>query len=87
MKTSLKTRLLTYLQRHEGWFAGGELEKIAIAKGFTGSNATRQLRKLVEEGELDVEYRGKRHHAHFKAKDYKQVQRGYLDERGIYVIG
>lgn len=87
MKTSLKTRLQTYLQRHGGWFASGDLEQLAIRHGYTGSTATRSLRKLVEEEVLDVEYRGKTRHAFYKAKDYKPVQRGYLDEkRGIYVV-
>jgi len=87
MKHSLKARLLTYLERNGGWFASGELEKLAIKHGYTGSTATRNLRKLAEEEKIEVEHRGKSRHAFYKAKTYKPVQRGYLDEkRGVYVV-
>jgi hypothetical protein len=86
MKT-LKSRLLTYLERNGGWIAGAELEKKMIENGSTGSTCTRYLREFVTEGKAEVDHRGRTGHSFYRAKNYKPVQTGYLDEeKGVYVM-
>jgi len=48
-KISLRTRILEYLRKQEGFCNGGELEKLAFENGFKGSNASRRLRELHED--------------------------------------
>ena len=86
-KITLKGRIKRYLERNNSWHASGDIEQLAVRNGYTGSTATRMLRLLVEEEVLEVDYRGKRGHSHYRAVNNKPVVIGYLDEeRDVYVI-
>lgn len=66
---SAQDNLLDILKRENVWIASGELERMEVKNAdgtrATGSSITRALRKLREEGKLEVDYRGKRH-AHYR---------------------
>lgn len=55
----LKKRLLAYFQKHpHTYVASGDIQRMVTEKTtYTAANATRRLRELAEEGELQVEYR------------------------------
>ncbi len=70
MELSLEQRIINYLQaireKYPDMFVnGGEIERLALAKGYKASNASRRLRELTNEGVLErqedekghVEYR------------------------------
>lgn len=54
---SLKERILDYLSNTSDFVNGGEIERLAMEKGFKASNASRRLRELAEEGVLEREER------------------------------
>lgn len=56
-RNSLCDRILSYLERHPEWHNGGEIEELAMRVGYKASNASRRLRELYEEGQLDREER------------------------------
>lgn len=55
----LKKRLLAYLQKHpHTWTASGDMQRMVTEKtNYTAANATRRLRELHEEGEIERELR------------------------------
>ena len=71
-KLTLKTRLLTYLRRHEGFVAGGKLEELARGAGYTGSTSSRLCRRMTEEGLLEVKH-GKKRHSWYRATAPKKT--------------
>lgn len=68
MKLSLSERLAKYIRNQDGFVASGELQRLAMNAGYTPQNAGRRLRELVEDGELEVEYRKPHHHAYYRTK-------------------
>jgi len=74
MKNSLKSRLLTFLQRQGGEVSSGYLQKRADEFGYTGSYASRQLRLLAEEGKIQVMYKGRTKHAYYSAGKPKKTE-------------
>lgn len=73
MKQSLKDRLLAYLRRiSPGWTASGDLQRlVATETTYSPQNTGRRLRELVNEGEIEVEYR--KGHAHYRARQKDPV--------------
>ena len=77
---SLKERLLRYMQnRHAEWIAKGDLERLVLEHTkHTSEYCNRELRKLAEAGDLEVSYRGSKHHAFYRAKpkvDWREQQK------------
>lgn len=62
----LKKRLLAYFQKHpHTWIASGDIQRLVTEKtDYTAANATRRLRELENEGELEVDYR--KNHAYYR---------------------
>lgn len=79
MKTqSLKNRILSYLEKHGGWVASGEIQRRALDVGYSSpQNAGRRCRELVEDEKLEVEYR--HGHAWYRAKTPKQRSVYYVN--------
>lgn len=48
--------------------ASGEIQRVAMTKGYTPQSAGRICRILETEGLLSVSYRGNHHHAFYTAK-------------------
>jgi len=48
-KTSLKSRILNYINSRDYWINGKTIEELAMNAGYKGSNASRRCRKLAEE--------------------------------------
>lgn len=83
----LKQRLLRYLQKRQGvWIASGDLQRLVTENtSYTAANATRRLRELVEEGELEVEYR--KNHAFYRSGKPQTVRRVEIrDGRAVEII-
>ena len=58
MKTlGLSDRILRYLTAHPVYWNGGDIEKLAMRAGYKGSTASRELRRLHEEGLIEREER------------------------------
>lgn len=51
-KESLRDRIIRYFRNHPEMVNGGEIERLAMEKGYKASNASRRLRELQEEGIL-----------------------------------
>lgn len=68
MKTSLKERLLAYFKKQPtAWVASGTIQRIVAENtSYSPSNASRRLRELCEEGELEVKY--EKGHAHYRIR-------------------
>jgi len=56
-KISLHDIILAYLIDSNGWVNGGEIERLAMDKGYKASNASRRLREMQNDGLLDREER------------------------------
>ena len=60
-KKSLKTRILNYIRKQEGWVNGGTIEELAMKASYKASNASRRCRELENGGLIQREKRkGKR---------------------------
>lgn len=84
MKTAAEN-LLDAIKSHGGWVASGDMQRWEI-RNRDGTFATprtlvRRAEELVQDGKLDVEYRGK-NHAHYRVtqKAYKTIKRVIFDE-------
>ena len=76
MKQSLRERIKAYHQKNPGvWIPQGEIERLVAQKTtYTASNASRRLRELVEDGELEVKYvKGHAYHTYTPKEVTKQV--------------
>lgn len=71
-KQTLEERLLAYLDKRREFIASGELQRLADKAGYTGQTAGRILRRLAEDGVIDVEYRNPHNHAWYAAKESKK---------------
>lgn len=57
----LRKRILNYLDKQPYWVEKGRLERLADSAGYLASTASRILRALAEEEEIQVSYyKGKR---------------------------
>lgn len=62
---SIKNRIKSYLQEHEGWVHGGEIEGLKDELNAKAGTINRRARELAESGKIDrktndngeVEYR------------------------------
>ena len=85
MKQSLKNRILNYIRRNfPAKIASGEIEKLAQGIGRTGSNATRRLRELQNDGLIEVSY-GNKNHAFYQAIPPKERIK-YISDEGKEII-
>lgn len=75
-KLSLSERLLRYLKNNHGqWFASGALQLLVTEKtNYSPANATRRLRKLAENGEIEVKYVKGHAHYSYTSVPRKRVQ-------------
>lgn len=55
--TSLKSRIARYFKERDHWINAGDIERLAMEKGYKSSNASRRLRELAEDGVLERELR------------------------------
>lgn len=54
MKTSLRNRILKYLQARQGvWISGDEIEKKSQAANYKASTGSRRARELHEDGLIE----------------------------------
>lgn len=85
---SLKERILAYYKAHPGqWIASGDIQRMVTEKTtYTAANATRRLRELAEDGELEVEYR--KNHAYYRRKAHLEQRRRVqvIDGRAVEII-
>ncbi len=71
MGLSLSDRLTRYLRNNPKWFPKGELCDIAReATGATGEYTGRELRKLAEDGVLEVKH--VKNHAWYRYSDARE---------------
>ena len=49
-KESLVEKIIGHLAASRGWVNGGEIERLAMDLGYKGSNASRRLRELENDG-------------------------------------
>ncbi len=54
---ALKNRILRFMRMNPVYINGGEIERLALAKGYKASNASRRLRELHEDGLIERETR------------------------------
>ncbi len=78
-KLSLRQRLLNYLRsKYPEAIAKGDLDRIVMANTkYIPENCGRRLRELVEDEELEVEYRNK-NHAFYKAKAPLRIEQTWI---------
>lgn len=71
MRKSAADNILDFLKENPVWFASGALQRMEWRNKdntfATPRSIVRRLEEMVEDGLLDVEYRGK-HAAHYKIK-------------------
>jgi hypothetical protein len=74
MERTCRQRCVDYLKRHQNeWIASGEMQRLAVQHStFTGSTVARELRRIAEEGEVEVKLIN--NHAHYRYVD-KEPQR------------
>lgn len=79
---SLSDRLVRYLQKHHGFIASGDLQRIVMEHTtYTPRTTCRRLQELVNEGKLEVQYRthnGVRH-AFYRAPSFQEENQAKLD--------
>ena len=69
---SLRERCLAYLTKHPIWIASGDFQRMVAAKTtYTPSYVARELRKLCEDGMIEVSYR--KNHAFYKVKTTQAI--------------
>ena len=64
---SLRTELILFFKEHDGFTAKQDVvDYMRLETDFSSEYILRELRKLREDGRLDVEYRGEAQHAFYK---------------------
>ena len=60
MKQSLRSRLLSYMLRQHGWVSSRQIQQIVMQNtSYLPRTAVRPLEEMAEDGELEVQIRGK----------------------------
>lgn len=74
MKPTCRDRCLRYLKKHDGeWVASGHMQRLAQQNStFTGATVARELRRLAEDGEVEVKQIKK--HAHYRWTQEQSTQ-------------
>jgi len=70
LKNQLKNYLYERAEQNDGWVHKGELERFAMETGKLGDNASRRLRELAADGEVEVREAG-------KSIEYRYIQKEY----------
>jgi len=65
-KEILSNFRVKYLRGENGYINGGAIERFALERGYKASNASRRLREMTEDGELEVDYLGKKKTASYR---------------------
>lgn len=87
MELSLRQRLLNYLRKkYPEKIAKGELDRIVMANTkYIPENVGRRLRELQNDGEIEVSYGGKKHHAFYQATKPKSTTQ-YTGENNLVIV-
>lgn len=66
--TSLRHRILSYFRRNpDEWIPSADIQRMVMNKTtFLPRTAVRALQKLQEDGRLEVDYRGRKNHSHYR---------------------